>query len=151
MTEFVNVSGKLSWVRTHTPEEFNGKKSWKATVHPDKESMEVVMGLMSKGCKNKIKRDDNNNYYVSYSRLVEKRNKAGKVTQTWDPPKVTDMEGKEITEFVGNDSEGTLRLEVYQHAAPQGGKSYAARLDSIKISKFVPYVGANANGQWTGS
>lgn len=151
MSEFVHIEGTLSWVRNKVPEEFNGKESWKVTIHPTKESMDIVMGLQAKGVKNTLKKDDAG-YYINYSRPVARKNKAGKVLQSFDPPKIYDAEGKVIDDLIGNGSEGVVRLEVYEHKAPNGGKSHAARWDSAKITKLIPYVGAAGNSapspQW---
>jgi len=55
-------------------------------------------------------------------------------------PKVIDREGQPFDgNKIGRGSDATVRLEVYQHGTPSGGKAKAARWDSVRIDNLVPW------------
>jgi hypothetical protein len=84
-----------------------------------------------------MKKDDDG-YYIQFSREPSKLMR-GKVV-AFAAPKVVDKDGVPIDgSRVGNGSDVTVRLEVYQHGTPNGGKAKAARFDSIRIDNLVPY------------
>lgn len=135
MTEFVFITGKLSWVKTHTPDEW-GK--WKVTVHPTVESLEKIRELQGEGIKNVLKKDDDG-YKCTFSRPTQRMVKGKVIGLT--PPEVLQADGKTPLTgvHVGNGSDGTVKLEVYQHNTPGGGKAKAARLLSIKVDNLIPF------------
>lgn len=134
-TEHVYIKGKLSWVKFQHPDEW-GK--WKVTVHPNSESLEKIRELQTEGVKNVLKKDDDG-YFTTFSRPTQKMIK-GKV-QGLAPPVVLQSDG--VTPLtgvlVGNGSDGVVKLEVYSHGTPGGGKAKAARLLSIKIDNLIPF------------
>lgn len=137
-TEYVYISGKLSWVHTNKLDKY-GK--WKATVHPDKASEEIVFRLQKEGCKNKVGKDDDG-YYVTYSRQPNITVRGQVIGLA--APEVLNPDGTPLTQaLIGNGSDGTLKLEVYPyhvHSDPPGvKKGKAARLLSIRVDNLVPF------------
>lgn len=137
-TRYEFVSGKMSWVRLVKPDTAF-EPAWTVTIHPDSESLEKIRDWQSEGLKNVIKKDDDG-YYTRFKCLVSRRRKDG--TQwTFEPPKVVDKDGRPMDgSVVGNGSDGTLKLEVYEYTAPGGaGKSIAARLVGVRVENLVPF------------
>lgn len=134
-SELIDVKGKVSWLYATA---FNRYEKWSVTLHPDNKSLEIIRDLQAQGIKNVMKKDDDG-YYIQFSREPTKLMK-GKVV-AFAAPKVIDKEGIPMDGArIGNGSDVTLRLEVYQHGTPNGGKSKAARFDSIRIDNLVPYL-----------
>jgi hypothetical protein len=134
-TETVYIKGKLSWVKTHIPDEW-GK--WKCTVHPDAEGLEKIRELQGQGIKNVLKKDDDG-YKTSFSRPTQKMIK-GKV-QGLAPVEVLKKDGTPLVEcLIGNGSDGVVKLEVYEHGTPGGGKAKAARLQAIRVDNLIPFT-----------
>lgn len=134
-TEYVFITGKLSWIKTTIPDEW-GK--WKVTIRPNNEGLEKIRELQGQGIKNVLKKDEDG-YYTTFSRPTQKMIK-GKVIGL-APPEILQADGKTPLTgvLVGNGSDGTVKLEVYSHGTPGGGKAKAARLLSIKVDNLIPF------------
>jgi hypothetical protein len=133
-TEIVYIQGKASWFRAKQPNQWN---KYSVQIHPNAEGLEKIRELQSRGLKNTIKKDDDG-YFVNFTRPVSKEYKTGKI-QTFAPPTVTDKDGNIFEGQVGNGSDVTLKLEVYEHATPAGGRAVAARWASARIDTLVPF------------
>lgn len=142
-TEYKFIKGKLSWVKTQTPNEW-GK--WTVTIHPEEKSLEIIRDLQGEGVKNVLKKDEDG-YFTTFSRPTQMMIK-GKVIGLAPPelliPDGVDDLGKPRTKpltgvLVGNGSDGVVKLEVYSHRTPGGGKAKAARLLSIMIHNLIPF------------
>lgn len=133
--EIVYLKGKAKWAhRLFQPDlEFN---KWSTVLYPDKESLEKIRDLQAEGVKNVLKKDDDG-YYTTFSRPTQKLMK-GKVV-AFTPPVVTDKDGQPFTDPIGNGSDITIKLEVYQHGTPGGGKAKAARLMAVRVDNHVPF------------
>lgn len=150
VTEFVYITGKLSWAKLKTPDTaFGDKPKWKITVHPDEKSLEIINDLIKAGIKNHLKKDEDG-YYMTFGRATEMRLKTGRV-QGMDPPAV--LNGQDLNDdgspkpmspdvLIGNGSDGVVKLEVYSHAKFPGSseKVKAARLLSVRVDNLVPYT-----------
>jgi|SRR6185312_1315524 len=133
-SEYIDVQGKISWPHLVA---FNKYEKWSVAIHPDQKSLEIIRDLQSQGIKNVMKKDDDG-YYIQFSREPTKLMR-GKVV-AFGPPKVIGKDGKPVDATrIGNGSDATVRLEVYQHGTPSGGKAKAARLDSVRIDNMVEY------------
>lgn len=131
--EEVYIQGKLSWCRLVKPNDWS---KWSVTIHPNPKDLEVVRELQAEGLKNVIKKDDDG-YYVQFSRPVNKETSKGKML-AFTAPTVVDKDGIPMDGFkVGNGSDGTVKLEVYQHGTPGGGRAKAARLVSVRVDNLV--------------
>lgn len=138
----ITMEGKLKWTRVVTPEEYEGKKSWSTTIYPNDAGVMKVMEIKAEGVKNNLKKDmETGEWFIKFSRPVEVKKK-DKVVKVLTPPVVTDADGNVIDgDTVGNGSEAIITLDLYEHAVKGGGKSKAARLESIKITKLEAYDG----------
>jgi hypothetical protein len=134
-TDYVYIRGKLKWVRTTA---VNPWGKYTCTVYPlPGEDLEKVRELQSEGVKNLLKKDDDG-YYITYSRPSEKTDKNGRKFGL-APVEIMLKDGSKFDGNVGNGSDGTVKLEVYQHSTPSGGKAKAARLLAIRVDELVPY------------
>ena len=127
----VYVEGKCKWARTQTPDPWG---NYKITLYPTPESLEKIREL---GLKNTLKKDEEG-YNVTFRRPTSKLMR-GKIT-TFAPPIMLDIEGNPLYDvMIGNGSDVTLRLEVYDYTHPVGGKGTAARLAAIRVDNLVPF------------
>jgi len=135
-SEYTSVKGKISWVKYIIPDPTYNK--WSITVHPDEESLKKIQMLqMDRGIKNQFKKDEDG-YYMQFSRPVDRKFKGKLVPMR--PPIVEDADGKPLENVaIGNGSDGTVRLELYQHPTPSGGKAWAARWDGVRVDNLVPF------------
>lgn len=133
-TELIDVQGKLKYVHAVA---FNKYDKWSVVFYPNQASLEIIRDLQAQGVKNVMKKDDDG-YFIQFSREPTKLMR-GKVI-AFTAPKVIDKEGKQFDgNKIGRGSDATIRLEVYQHGTPSGGKAKAARWDSIRIDNLVPW------------
>lgn len=134
-TEFVYITGKLKWVRVQTPDPWN---NWKVTVYPDNPSLDKIRELQAEGVKNVLKKDEDG-YFVVFRRPASKTMK-GKVVG-FAPPEVLQKDGTPLRDvLVGNGSDGVVKLEVYSHNTPGGGKAKAARLLALRVDNLIPFT-----------
>ena len=139
-SRYVYVQGKVKWFRHVTPDiEY---RKWKHVMYPNPDSLEKVRQLQSEGLKNTLKKEnDDEGYYVTWSRPTEKMVRGRLVG--FAPPEVFMADGTTPLRNtnVGNGSDVTTKLEVYQHGTPGGGKAVAARWVSSRIDNLVPFEG----------
>lgn len=131
---FVYIQGKVSWFRHKTPNKWN---KWATQIHPDAKGLELIRDLQAQGVKNTLKKDADG-YFANFSRPVSKETATGKVF-TFQPPAVFDRDGKPYDGNVGNGSDVTLKIEVYEHGTPGGGKAKAVRWESARIDNLVEF------------
>ena len=137
MQTYEYISGKASWCKTKSPETFGNDSFWSATIHPDAKGLEFARELASKGMKNHIKKDDDG-WFIKFKRPTERKLRNRSKMQML-PPEVIDQDNKPFDGLIGNGSDCTFKLEVYDHNTPTGAKAKAARLAAIKIHTLVPY------------
>jgi hypothetical protein len=141
-TTLLKISGKCKYFRHIQPETFtlpNGKEDtrWKHVIYPDAPSLELIRDLQAEGVKNVLKKDGDG-YYVSFGRKVEIEKK-DKTKILLGNPKVTGPNGEDYSKtFIGDGSDITTTLEVYQHGTPGGGKAKAARWLATEVTHLVP-------------
>ena len=133
-SENIYIQGKVSWFRPKIPNKWN---KWSVQIHPNDKGLEIIRDLQAEGLKNMIKKDEDG-YYTSFSRPVTKETSTGKIL-SFKPVEVFDKDGKPFDDRVGNGSDVTLKIEVYQHATPGGGKAKAARWVSARIDNLIPF------------
>lgn len=133
-TENIYIQGKVSWFRPKVPNKWN---KWSTQIHPNEKGLEIIRELQAQGVKNQLKKDDDG-YYTSFSRPVTKETSTGKIL-SFTPVEVFDKDGNKYDGNVGNGSDVTLKLEVYPHATPGGGKAKAVRWVSARIDNLVPF------------
>lgn len=134
-SEMIDVQGKVKFIHAVN---FNKYDKWSIVIEPTVPSLEVIRDLQAQGIKNVMKKDDENVYYIQFSREPTKLMR-GKVV-AFAAPKVFDAKGEAMDGMkVGRGSDVTARLEVYQHGTPNGGKAKAARWDSVRVDSLVPW------------
>lgn len=133
-TEFVYIQGKVSWFRPKIPNKWN---KWSVQIHPNEKGLEIIRDLQAQGAKNQLKKDDDG-YYASFSRPVTKETSTGRIL-SFKPVEVFDKDGNPFDGNVGNGSDATIKLEVYPHATPGGGKAKAIRWVSARIDNLIPF------------
>lgn len=113
-------------------------RKWNMAFYPDDKSRDEIMELQAKGLKNRLKKD-NDGWNISLSRPVTKMMKGEEVK--FDPPYLKDVEGKDLGDTsIGNLSDCTVELYVYEHNVPGSNKkSIAARWEGATITKLIPY------------
>lgn len=133
-TEFKFIQGKISWFRARTTNKWN---KYSVQIHPNPKDLEIIRELQAQGLKNVIKKDEDG-YYTNFTRPVSKEFKSGKII-TFTPVDVFDKDGVPYDGPVGNGSDATLKIEVYEHDTPGGGKAKAARWVSARIDNLIEY------------
>jgi hypothetical protein len=133
-TEEVYVSGKGSWAKLIKPDDKWGK--WSIQLHPNNDSLEKIRDLQARGLKNQLKKDDDG-YFCNFSRPVSRVYKG--VVKPFTPPIVVDKDGAPVLVPIGNGSDVAIKLEVYEHGTPGGGKAVAARLEKVRIDNLIPF------------
>lgn len=133
-TDFKYITGKLKWVKNvHADAKFN---CWSLVVYPNSESLETFKKLQEEGVKNHLNKDEDG-YYITFRRPTHKL--MGGALVPFAPPEVIDKEGRPIHVPIGDGSDGVVKLEVYTHGTPSGGKSKAARWLSLRVDNLVPH------------
>lgn len=133
-TEYVYIQGKVSWFRPKVPNKWN---KWSVQIHPDAKGLELIRDLQAQGIKNQLKKDDDG-YYSTFSRPVTKETAGGRIL-SFTPVEVFDKDGNPFDGNVGNGSDVTLKLEVYNHNVPGGGTAKAIRWQSARIDNLIPF------------
>lgn len=134
-SDYVFIQGKVSWVKYITPDPMYNK--WSVTIHPNAEGIELIRELQTEGVKNQFKKDEDG-YYIQFSRPVDRKIKGKVIGMT--PPVVLDKDGQPVDGVaIGNGSDATVKLEIYSHPTPSGGKAKAARFAGLKIDNLVPF------------
>lgn len=133
-TEYIYLKGKAKWVRVHAPNKW-GK--WSAVLYPDAESLEMIRDLQAQGIKNVVKKDDDG-YYTTFSRPAQIE-RGGKIIGM-HPVEVL-YNGEPLRDTaVGNGSDVTIKVEVYEHKVPASDKkAKAARLFAIRVDNLIPF------------
>ncbi len=133
-SEIHYLQGKVAWFRPKVPNKWN---KWSVQIHPNADGLELIRDLQSKGLKNQLKKDDDG-YFLNVSRPVTKETATGKIL-SFEPVKVFSADGSPFDGNVGNGSDVTIKIEVYEHNTPGGGKAKAMRWVSARIDNLVPF------------
>lgn len=133
--EEIYVRGKTKFAFVNRLNQF-GK--WVVGIYPDNESLGKIKKLVEEGIKNELKKDDDNQYWIAFSRPPDKTDRQGRKFSL-NPPVVVDKDGRAFSGGIGNDSDVALKLEVYGGKTPIGTPYKAARLGGVKIYNLVPY------------
>lgn len=134
--EFVDFKGKALWVRAVVPDKYG---FWSLVLYPDTATLDKIRELQAEGVKNVLKKDEEG-YYIRIKRPVSKETRDGR-TLSFTPPKCFEADGKTPTDGtkIGNGSDLSIKMDVYVHGTPSGGKAKAMRMDSIRVDNLVPF------------
>lgn len=135
-TKEVYIKGKVKSFRHQAPNEW-GKYSH--AVYLTGESLETMRDLQTQGIKNQMHKDEDG-YYMWFNRPTEILAKGKRIGLA--PPLVVMADG--ITPLqgvlVGNGSDVTTKIEVYEFNVPGAGKKgKAIRWKATRIDNLVPY------------
>lgn len=134
--ESLILKGKCKWANRLFIPDIEYKK-WSLVLYPDTDSLEKIRDLQAEGMKNVLKKDEDG-YHVAFSRPTEKVIR-GKVV-AFDPPTIVDFQEQPFAGPIGNGSDVTVKLEVYQHSVPgTQKKAKAARVMSVRVDNLVPF------------
>lgn len=133
-SEIHYIQGKAAWFRAKVPNKWN---KWSTQLHPNPAGLELIRDLQAQGLKNQLKKDDDG-YFLNVSRPVTKETSTGKIL-SFEPVKVFDKDGAPFDGNIGNGSDVTIKVEVYEHSTPGGGKAKAMRWVSARIDNLVPF------------
>lgn len=126
-SSYYYLSGKAKWAKLFKPDE--KYKNWQIQVYLDDASMKTYD---ESGMTMQKKRDDDG-IFVTFRRPEAKVIKDELVK--FDPPSVLDTDGNKLDQLVGNGSDVTVKVIVYD---TMKGKGH--RLEAVKVNKLVPYV-----------
>lgn len=147
MSEYIFLKGKAKWV---SHDKINEWGKWTMVLYPDEASITLIRDLQAQGTKNVIKKDDDG-YNVRLARPHEFKFN-GRI-KGMSPPLVLD--GSQplpgggyaplINTPIGNGSDCTVKMEVYEHRVPNspGKKAKAMRWESIRIDNLIPFKKAD--------
>lgn len=139
-TEYIYLSGKGKWIRPNAPDPWG---NWKMDLYPNEDSHNKILDLKTSqdgvsGIKNEVKKDPVDGYFITLRRPTQKVYK-GKV-QGFAPPIVLDKAGQPLRDTpIGNGSDVTVKVAVYTHGTPGGGKAKALRWEALRVDNLVPF------------
>jgi hypothetical protein len=121
------LSGKAKWAKLFKPDD--KYKNWQVQVYLDDASMKTYdeSGMTMQ------KKTDDDGQFVTFRRPETKIIKEELVK--FDPPTVLDNDGNKLDQLVGNGSDVTIKVVVYD---TMKGKGH--RLEAVKVTKLIPYV-----------
>lgn len=132
---YVYWQGKAKWVKAINPDLTYNK--WNFVLYPNEVHLEEIRDLQAKGVKNVLSKDDDG-WKINISRPVQKVWK-GRVW-AFTPPRVVDKDDRPLDGVaIGNGSDVTAKIEVYQHGTPSGKKATAIRWEGLRIDNLVPF------------
>jgi hypothetical protein len=126
-SKFYYLSGKAKWARLFTPDD--KYKNYKIDVALDDASKEV---FAESGMQLNPKQADDGGIYLTFRRPESKVIKNELVK--FEAPAVTDKEGNKVESLVGNGSDVTIKVVVYD---TMKGKGH--RLEAVRVDNLIPY------------
>lgn len=137
--EDVYLKGKIKWAQNlRIPDLKFDPASWRCVHYPDDASLEIIKNLKKEGLKNWEKQDEDGTYFQWKRNVTYKNRKTGQDIPL-TPPVVLDKDNIPYEGVIGNGSHATIKLEVYSHSTPNGGKAKAARLAAVRIDDLIPF------------
>ena len=125
-TKYYYLSGTAKWAKLKKPDDkYN---NFQLPLYLDKKSLELYKTL---GLGLKVKTDDEGTF-VTFKRPVSKQIRDEIVE--FGPPKVFNADTSEFDGLVGNGSEVTAKISVYDTMKGPGH-----RLESVRVEKLVEY------------
>ena len=125
-SKYYYLSGKAKWARLFTPDE--KYKNYKIDLALDDASKETFvesgMTMQSKAQEDGI--------FITFRRPESKVIKDELVK--FDPPLVTDGDGNKVESLVGNGSDVTIKVVVYDTVKGKGH-----RLEAVRVDNLIPY------------
>ena len=126
-SSYYYLTGKAKWAKLFKPDD--KYKNWQIQVYMDEPSMKTF----EESGMTMTKKTDEDGSFVTFRRPEAKVIKDELVK--FEPPTVLDAEGNKLDQLVGNGSDVTVKVIVYD---TMKGKGH--RLEAVKVNKLVPYV-----------
>lgn len=134
MSNYIYLSGKGFWMhRLFEPDEYKGVKSYSLTLYPDPKSWKVFREV---ALQQHIKEDEEGKF-LRFKKPVKKPWKLKEnESPNFDAPTVSTADGNAWPEdkLIGNGSEVTVKIEVYDTKMGRG-----ARIEGVRVDKWVEY------------
>lgn len=125
-SSYYYLSGKAKWAKLFKPDD--KYKNWQINLYLDDESKAK---FAESGMSMQPKHDDDGEF-ITFRRPEAKLIKNELVK--FDPPPVTDSSGQLLDKLVGNGSDVTIKVVVYDTIKGKGH-----RLEAVKVNKLVEY------------
>ena len=136
-TEYFYFTGKAKWAKTKEPDKAFGSSEYKITLYVDKKTKKDIIEA---GVQVTPKEDDEGIYF-QFRRPESKLWPNGDLTD-FGPPDIYSEDGKtKFDGYIGNGSDVTVKVSVYD---TRKGKGH--RLEAIRIDTLVPYDGGPKEG-----
>lgn len=127
-TQIYYLSGKCKYAKLNVPDERYG--DYKLDLYLDDASWPK---WHESGMQGEVKQDEGGKYVTIRRR--PRQDYGGKIIE-WGKPKVIDKDGNPFTDFIGDGSSLTVKVQVYDTRFKGKGK----RLDTVRVDVLVPYV-----------
>ena len=126
-SSYFYLTGKAKWAKLFKPDD--KYKNWQIQVYMDDASMKIY----DESGMTMAKKQDDDGEFVTFRRPEAKVIKDELVK--FNPPEVIDANGEKLEQLVGNGSDVTIKVIVYD---TMKGKGH--RLEAVKVNKLIPYV-----------
>lgn len=126
-TSAVYLTGKAKWAKVYQPDD--KYQNWTVQLYMDKDSLKKYQ---ESGMSMAIKEDEEGQY-VTFRRPMAKLIKQEMVK--FAPPTVVDSDGNAFDKTIGNGSDVTLKVLVYDTMKGPGH-----RLEAVRVDKWVEYI-----------
>ena len=133
-TVFYTFSGTVKWAKVYRPDKFGN-----FTIDFYPKDKEVRKAIKDTGIRNRLYEDDEGNFFYRFRRAERKENKKTKEMMEFGPPKVLDSDGEPMTDLIGNGSEITVKISVYDFSSPEHGTGKGHRLEEVMVENLVEY------------
>lgn len=124
-TTFIYLSGKAKWAKVYKPDEAFNTTFWRIDVDLDPKSQAV---FDKSGLRLKPKTAEDGTF-ITFRRPTQKQFKTE--LKEFDPPKVVDKNGEDFSQTIGNGSEVTIKVEVYDSFKGKGHRLVGVRVDNL--------------------
>lgn len=121
------LKGTCKWAKVFNPDPEYG--TYQIQLYPDKKSLKTIV---ESGCQGKPKEDEDGTYYT-FRRKPQVLSRKGELID-FGPPKVRDIDGKPMTDLIGNGSSVEIEITTYNT-----NKGIGTKFESVKVLKLVPY------------
>lgn len=136
----LKIPGKIYWARVYEGQEdsYDGIESYKVTFEPTDEGWAIYNKAKFKLKVRKLDSDDPDSPdVVTFRRKKEPKVHNGKTVFKGGAPIVVNEDGDEISDLIGNGSEGIVKIIRY---VPKTKKSMVGHhLEAIQVTKLIPY------------
>lgn len=136
--------GTVKWAKVYdTPKDetfttkkgkkVNKKAAWSLDLYMDEQSMAAYK---KSGIQRTVRTDEDGEEFVSFDRPLVYKDKETGEDRNRKPPMILDAENNEFVsdDRIGNGSEVTLSVDVYDTQVGKG-----CRLEAIRIENFIPF------------